>query len=975
VHEPLSIHPGGFGHGDTVGFRVAAALLAALAMVTGVRAGHRYVRRFDETSGLSVATVVSLSQDRAGFLWLATHGGLVRFDGHNFEPWAHDRVPGTVAHVVARPGGGALLISDRGVLLQTTASGVEPYPGPRGAGPRGVTDAAYDGAGRLWIIFGGEVWVRSGSWERLSDAVLGPHRPMSLHRLGRSMALLTSADVRLIDGPDRLARRIPIPGAADLVRRPGGGLVLLQLDGEVLSAPPSSASFHTVLRLPGKGVALAVRGEAVWAAFDRFLARIGPRDTADVMGLAEGIPSGGRLLVDHEGSLWMGTFSGLLQFPEPDTTIWTDLEGLPSAHARYVAPAPGGVLVSTWQGLGKVRNEGKGWSAGTEPFSVTGPLCTDRSGAVWFGSNSGLYRDRAGRKRKILSGPAALRGCAAGPTGLWLAGDAGLHVVRKGRAVAVPRGGNEDEPGAVDCVLETKRSELVWVRGTRICRQPVRAVLAGGSEDRVCWEQPEAESAFDLAEVGDEVWLAGRSFGLLRLGPHGGVPHPGLATLPSRVVFSIAPSPRGGVWIAGKGFVRRVLPCAECTNGWRAVETVGPWQGLPGRSGAQVLELAGGDLWIPTDNGLVRVPAAARAQPQAPPAVVLTEVLRNGEAWQGRPPLLLDWDARHLELRFSALSFRDPARIRYRSRLGHGQWSPPTTGSSLSLAGLAPGRYSLEVQASVDGTRWSGRTAGLTFRVKPPWYRSWWALLLAASAMVSALALLRWMQLTSLARVERERERIAADLHDQVGSGLASIGILASLSAGGSLTAERRRRLMADIGDVSARLSFTLRAIVWSLRDPEAELRDTIAQLADHGAKLLIGAQEGLEVVMPERWPPGPLPLLVRRNLLLIGLEALHNAARHAHASRVRLMVAPSGDGGWRMSIADDGVGFRPADHGEGGAGLGLRNMRRRAEAIGGALDVESSPGAGATVTLLFRPGWGRAREGSLGRWWPHMNM
>ncbi|NOZ77633.1 MAG: hypothetical protein GXP48_00360 [Acidobacteria bacterium] len=936
-------------------------VLVVLAVTTGADAAHRYFRRLDETSGLAVATVTAVVQDREGFLWLGTHGGLVRFDGHGFDRWARDGVPGSVMKVVARPERGVLALLPRGALLRTTETGVEPVPGPRGVKLIGITDAAYDVAGRLWVIRDGRVWIRARAWGQPDPVVFGRYPPRYLCSLGKSMAVLTTRDVRLIDSSGQLEQVIPISGAADVVRRADGGFILLRLNGQVLSAPPSAVTFTKVLTLPGKGVALAVRGAVVWAAFDRFLARIGPGDATDVMGLAEGVPSGGRLLVDREGSMWMGTFSGLLQFPEPDTTIWTDLEGLPSAHARYVARSGDGVLVSTWQGLGRVGDDGAGWRATTEPVSATGRLCTGSTGAVWFGNREGLYRYRGGRARRVIPGPHALRGCATGGTGLWLAGEAGLQLVRNGVPATVPLWGGTDGGAPVDSVLETTRSELIWVSGTRICRQPVEAALAGSPAGRTCWDEPEVEQAFDLAQIGDEVWLAGRGFGILRLGRRGAVEHPGVETLPSRVVFSLARSPRGGVWIAGKGFVRRVLACPECPGGWRVLETLGPWQGLPSRSGGQVLELADGNLWIPTDNGLIHVLPAARARPVGPPAVVIVEVLRNGEQWQPRSPLILDWNARRLDLRFAALSFRDPAKIRYRSRVDGRMWSRPWTSSRLTLSGLAPGRHSVAVQASVDEAHWSSRAAALRFRVRPPWWQTWWAFLLATAAVAGVLSLVRSFQLASLARVERERERIAGDLHDQVGSGLASIGILASMGSGELLSPERRIGLARDIGDVSARLSFTLRAIVWSLRDQHAGLRDTAAQLADHGAKLLGGPEGSFEVIVPERWPPGPLPLLVRRNLLLIGLEALHNISRHAHAERVQLAVAPAGDGLWRLSIADDGVGFRPEEYQDSAVSLGLHSMWRRAEAIGARLAIESAPGAGAIVTLTFDPCWAGA--------------
>jgi len=935
---------------------IGVTLLAVLTLTTGVDAAHRFIRRFDETSGLTVSTVEALAQDHAGFLWIGTAGGLVRFDGQEFSTWAPGIISGEVEHVVPCPDTGVLAMTLRGDLYRTTDGGAEPVRGPGGVPLTGVSGATYDSSGRLWVIRSHHLWIRAQSWQQPLAEVTGQHAPRYVRALGNSVALLTATDVRLIDRSGKLVRLLPIGGAVDAVASPNGSLVLLEGTGKVLVADLAADRFHEALNLPARGIALVVRGQAVWAAFDRFLARIDPSGASEIMGLAEGIPSGGPLLVDREGSLWMGTFSGLLQFPEPDTAIWTDLEGLPSAHTRFVARSQSGVLVSTWQGLGRVTSTAGTWRATIEPTLSKSRLCRDNSGAVWFGSRSGLYRWSEGKARRVLPWPASVRGCRSGGTGLWLATDSGLLLVRNGAPVAVNVPSGEKGRRPVDAVLETAQGELIWVAGHGICRQPVAAAVAGSPADRTCWEQPNIIQALDLAQVGTEVWLAGQDFGVLRLGRGRAEPPAGVAEFPSRVVFSLTPSARGGVWVAGKGILQRIVACPSCTDEWRVAETLGSWQGLPGRSGGQVLELADGTLWVTTDEGLVRVPPTARSRPAEPQSPVIAETLRNGELWKGPSPLVLDWDARHLELRFAPLSFRDPSQVRFRSRIDHGRWSTATVSSRLSLSSLSSGRHVLEVQASVGGDRWGARPTSLTFRVRPPWYRTWWALLMLAAAIAGAPYLAHRVQMASRARVERERERIARDLHDQVGSGLASIGILATLSGSGAVPPERRTRLAHDIADVSARLSFTLRAIVWSLRGPNADLRDTMAQLADHGAKLLSGTEDGLEVVMPETWPRGGLPLLVRRNLLLIGLEALHNAARHAHASKVQLTVVPSDGQLWRFSVADDGVGFQPADYQDSGVGLGLRNMWRRARAIGGNLDVDSSPGVGTIVTLVFDP-------------------
>jgi signal transduction histidine kinase len=98
-------------------------------------------------------------------------------------------------------------------------------------------------------------------------------------------------------------------------------------------------------------------------------------------------------------------------------------------------------------------------------------------------------------------------------------------------------------------------------------------------------------------------------------------------------------------------------------------------------------------------------------------------------------------------------------------------------------------------------------------------------------------------------------------------------------------------------------------------------------------------------------WPDASLPLDVRRNLQLIAIEAMYNAARHARAKRVELGFEREGMG-WRMWIHDDGCGL--AENLDETRGNGIQNLRLRASAIGGRLSIESAPHKGTRVDVHF---------------------
>jgi len=200
------------------------------------------------------------------------------------------------------------------------------------------------------------------------------------------------------------------------------------------------------------------------------------------------------------------------------------------------------------------------------------------------------------------------------------------------------------------------------------------------------------------------------------------------------------------------------------------------------------------------------------------------------------------------------------------------------------------------------------------------------------------------------------------DLHDEVGSGLGTIAVLAGIAGRPDVSPGKRREVASRIESVAQELSRSLGDIVWSLRASSGTLDSFWGQLVDRAHPLFAAGRPALAVEAPEPVPAEPLPLVVRRNLFLLALEALHNAARHAGASTVALRLA-RGEGHWRLEVEDDGSGI-PAD---GGAprsrrGLGLEAMRTRAEEMGGSIAWQPREGGGTRVVVRFRVG----REGAL---------
>ncbi|HUF88928.1 MAG TPA: ATP-binding protein, partial [Gemmatimonadota bacterium] len=714
---------------------------------------------------------------------------------------------------------------------------------------------------------------------------------------------------------------------------------------------------------PGRAIALAERGGTLWLSLDRWLVGWRPDAPPVVLGQADGLYSGGPLLVDRENSLWMGSFVGLYQFPEPDTELWTERDGLPSNHVRYVARSGDAVWFTTWQGGGYLAPDARGGEVRLVAGMSPSRLCVDGRGDLWAGSRDGLLQARgeAGVARHPI-GFASLYGCHEDAEGaLRLATDRGLFArdpaTGELRAAETPF---PEERATIDAVLLDGEGALWVSSGEAICR----AESPGDGP----WACDTLEGAVHVSggslieTAGGAVWASSNRLGVLARGAEGWKPLPGLERLPSRSILSLVPSPAGGVWIVGHGVLHRIVEIPTMSAGWRIEERLSHWHGLPGPGGTYVLEEPDGSVWVTTSRGLARVPASSRFTALRAPRVVMVDARVDEEPVERAADLELSHDRNRLEIRFAALSFRDPVRIRYQVRVRpEDPWVATAGQPTFRWVDLPAGKYRAQVRASLDGETWSDPSAVFAFGVAPPWYRTPWAVSLYVALLLLTLYAAHRLRTRHLLDLERQRTRIAMDLHDEIGSGLGSVGILSGILASHDVDAREARRMAGEIARTTGELGTALSQIVWALDPRASTMQELAGRLAELGRRLF--ADEGTELVItfPEEWPPGRPSQVVRRNVLLIGLEALHNAARHARARHVGLALEPVEGDDWLLSVVDDGVGLRA--NRTGGAGVGLRSMRRRAEEIGAELAWSRPPAGGTAVRLRFSPR-ARARSG-----------
>ncbi len=444
--------------------------------------------------------------------------------------------------------------------------------------------------------------------------------------------------------------------------------------------------------------------------------------------------------------------------------------------------------------------------------------------------------------------------------------------------------------------------------------------------------------------------------------------------LPDDRVMSLVEDGAGFLWAGTRAGLARIsltsLAAVE-HDGAAALDLVvfDRSDGLPTRefSGGKqpsVWKARDGRLWFPTTGGLASChPDELQLNRLPPQPQILAVSLDGNRATAADHPfdvmklgpraLEVPPGPHSLEVRWIAPSMISGDRMRY-SYWMEGvdrDWSGLTGQTGATWGTLAPGSYRLLVRAcNHDGT-WSERPAELAITVHPEWWQrtsvraggaGLGALLL--SAMVFGIMRARHrraaVQAEMLRVKERERARIARDLHDDLGASLTEISMLATAVPGAAPPPEAVQGRLSVISGKARSLVEALDEIVWAVNPRHDTAGSLAAYLTGYAREFLGASNIACSFDVPPSLPDLKLEAGARHNLFVAFKEVLHNIVRHSGATQVSVRLHIRA-GHLEVQVEDNGCGMQNA-----GGGDGLGNLQERMKAAGGQCFVESRDGA-----------------------------
>jgi signal transduction histidine kinase/ligand-binding sensor domain-containing protein len=994
--------------------RVWRQLFIAISLIAWLRYGHadadaadsvqlNYFLRFWQMSdnGLPENNVTAVVQTRDGYIWSGTRSGLARFDGVHFTIFDNRNTPELhSSHVTClfEASDGALWIGhDTGDVTCYKSDRFENVP-LRAAWHRGKIFAiCSDASEDVWLL------NQDGELARARDglvikAVPGP--VVHLLSVSRNPAggfwIQRDNDVTLLEH-GRLVPLFDEPSTNGYVQgicacRDGGLWVMVEHRirkwknrkwvQDYDSAPWQWSPTHDAIETKDGYLAVATAGQGLYigsaeSGFLRFC-RTNGFSSDWVNGLCEdregnlwvGTGNGGLAMlrtvnvktlsppdqwqgrslmgvaVGTNGSLWIGTEgAGLYRLKDSYWTNYDVTSGLAHLYVWSVAPdASGGAWAGTWgSGIFEQRGEAFGQPDGIKDLFAAA-LHKNRDGTMLIGTSQGLLRFQAGRldwlaRKPELSSP-DVRTICEGPDGaLWFGMSGGGLACLQGGKLRQFRSADGLANDFVQC-LHLEDDGTLWI-GT-----------FGGGLNRL--------------KQGRFAAISSRQ---------------GLA---SDIICDIEDDGLGYLWVSSHGGIARLSKdeLDRCANGQiRTVHCLsyGLSDGLPTLECSGGFQPAGcktpdGRLLFPTSKGLVAVdPANVRTNGLPPPVLIEDLFIDDQPAAKGNgsgSEQQIQPGRHRLEFRFTGLSFTAPEKVRFKYRLEklETEWVEAGTKRFANYSYVPPGHYTFKVIACNNDEVWNEAGAKLSLAVLPYFWQTVWFRALAGALLLTTASGIVWFdtrrrmhrKLEGLERqraLERERARIAKDIHDDLGASLTRITML-SLSARDELDAPAQAATKLDrIYGTARELTRSLAEIVWAV-NPMHDTLDSLASYLGKFAQDFLGSADiRCRLELPVDLPHWPLTAEARHNLFLAFKESLNNVVKHAGAAEVQVSLEIELDG-FLLTVVDDGHGFVvgpvPAQPGPEPSrtrrGNGLGNMRQRLEEIGGRCGIQSSLQKGTRV-------------------------
>jgi len=939
------------------------------------RAQQINIRTYSIKDGLVNNDILNIHQDSRGFIWLCTRGGLSRYDGIRFTNYTtdngltNDMINDIVEiapqkFIVAQNLDGPRLldnghigplarnsnvtlnkfynVGNNRLLAATDQHGmVEWKEGdfyPINAGYTKNIDEMTMLNDSLWVIVQNDISVQVMTNRLQPYSALNLTNATAIHTDSHHRTWLgTTTGLKLLaprQQRNKPVEFIPLPPAFDL--------------------PVLRKTWIT-------GFVEDSQGNYWIATTGGGVVRIRANGKSSIYTETDGLPTSfiSCIWEDRQKNIWAGTPLGLAKFSiGNEVEVFTPKHGLSMAGSGYMLPmSANSIRIFDCQNITELNLLTDSFTriSSKDSFNYL-PYKVDREEILVVSKEGNrLYKGNRDKPESV-KWPAIDLSCIARIDKENFAGALlnELFVISNGK----PRKELTLPPGVIINFMMPDKKGTLWVATLdnglyKIKWRHTKDNITMELEDSLNRELPDLHTRWLFCDKEKEMWIGTRYKGVIRLlGPDNGKyemqcygTDQGLS---SNYVHTINRDRKGNIWIGtSQGLDKlvashdryRIFNFGKINNIYASIQRI--W----------LLE----NDYLVTEGQILVYARDLQQDTLPPPPVYITKVSIGPIAHDmaiGDQATRLSYRQPQIYFEFCAPQFVSEEWNEYSYRLLGGNdtsWIRAASSRSVYFASLKPGNYTFEVKVLGFNGEW-GQPARHHFIVATPfWQESWFILLIIVGIAIIIYALYRY-RIRQLLRFQRVRNRIAADLHDEIGSNLTNISILSSLGKRNISRPQQATEFLQRISEEVASSSQSLDDIIWSVNTSHDTLEETVARMRLYAAELFDGAGIGYELQLDPSFEATKLIMEQRRDIYMIYKELINNILKHAKAKGVLIRVAIMNHQ-LVLYVKDDGIGFEP---GKVSHRHGLEGIKARVKRWAGKIQVDTAVNKGTALQITL---------------------
>jgi ligand-binding sensor domain-containing protein/signal transduction histidine kinase len=968
-----------------------------LCAITNALAQRNPFYNLNVESGLIQSQAQCLVQDKQGYLWIGTLGGLSRYDGKTFTSYTvRDGMANNTVNALAADSNGNIWIGGPKGLSKFNGHKFQHYilQAPESPQANTVTEIKTGNGDTMWCRAGGKLYFAAKGKTHALQVPDSAARVTAVLPDGNNVwAATNTGTVFRYRGKKWDSLKISetaLPNAPTVysIYKDSRQTVWLTTNAGLFRITtfgirPFTINNQPIYNLPPLITATEDRSGSLWLGTTSGAIRL--RDSSfTYYNKRNGFTDNNIFdaITDKEGNIWFASDGqGVFRYSGAQFTVLDESMGLPSGQITSIAASFGRLYLGTYDAGLFVYENGEVYAVPmpSKPAPAITAICIRNRYEIWLGTRGGGLLKYDGLNFTTYTAPtlasnfiSALHNDEQGR--LWIGFNNGAMYMEKNIFYSVPI-----KKVPVMDFLSLSRDSVLMALSDGV-NEGLKLYHNATVYPFTTKAAPDSAFVQCMTMNGNQLWMGTSDNGVICydmesqksfvINKSNG--------MYSDFIYNIITDNDGNVW-AGTGYGIHKI---SMKGGVPVIQFYGRGSGISGMESNHnaVFKMPDGSIWFGTTNGAVRYNPQSKMSTAQPISVALQSVKVFGEqirdttyydslgAWNKVPyGLELPPNQNNVTFTFQGVSLTDMEQVQYRYRIEglDEKWTEWSQLNTITYSAMPPGNYVLHVEC-MAGDPEGKQTLKYPFTIITPFSKTGWFKLLILGACILLGITIQYIvnvrkqnRRALLEKLRREeqakvRERTAEDFHDEVGNKLTRINVLADVLKNkvGPLSPDSKR-ILDQIQENTAQLYGGTRDILWSLKPSNDSLYEILYRIRDFGNELF--SDTSIEFTFTgndTKWHNYKLPMDVSRNLIMIFKEALNNALKYSRAKHIRLEVNFKQADALQLVLTDDGAGFDTQNFKKG---HGIDNMNVRAKRINAKLYLDSRPGKGTILNLTFR--------------------